>query len=201
MFIEIEGIDGVGKTTQCNRLLQWFKDQGVPAVIVKEPGGTPFGRKLKELIMSDTPRERKTELFSFLAAKAQLYGEIIAPALANETFVIADRGTLSFLSYHHLSAKVEIPELRQLLRTATGTIYPDLTILLDAPPETARERMTRSQRDLTSFDLKGDCFFAEQRRVFKELCATLPRCAVVNALPSIEDVEELVRAEVAAVVE
>jgi dTMP kinase len=200
MFIEIEGIDGVGKTTQCDLLLKWFRIQGFPAMIVKEPGGTLFGRKLKELIMSDTPRNKKTELFSFLAAKSQLYTEIILPALQSGTWVIADRGGLSFLSYHHISAGVEIDELRRLLSAATEATVPDLTIMLDAPPETALQRMLDSGRDLTSFDLKGNGFFADQRRIFKQLCGTLPHCTVIDALPGIAEINEQVRARVAAVV-
>ena len=191
MLIEIEGIDGSGKTTQCDLLKDFlWQHQKVDAVVVREPAGTEFGSELKNLIMSDTPRSEKAEVFSFLAAKAQLYNQIVLPALAEGRHVIADRGSMSFLTYHHISTDISIENLQYLMDIATGMVRPEITFLLDVPPEMALERI-KKRGNLSPFDKKGLDFFDRQRELFKHLCAS-PHCAFINGSLDIEEVQILV---------
>ena len=194
MFIEIEGIDGAGKTTQCDLLQQFFEQHEVNPLVVREPAGTEFGKRLKDLIMSDVPRGELTELFSFLAAKAQLYTQIIAPALAAGKYVIADRGSMSFLSYHHIATGMGFDQLGKLMETATKERSPHLTILLDVPAETAMAR-TRERGAISPFDKRSLDYYETQRRVFLELSRTLHRCILVDGTPPREDINVQIRSE------
>jgi dTMP kinase len=192
MLIEIEGIDGAGKTTQSRLLKRWIVNRGINCAVVREPAGTEFGRKLKELIMSGVPRDRKTETFSFLAAKTQLYSEIIIPALAKGKCVITDRGSLSFLSYHHIFGGLDVSSLQNLLALATNGIVPTLTVLIDTPVEIAMDRV-HARKDPSPFDRMGKVFFERQRNVFLRLCDTCSNCAVIDGSLGIEEIHEKVK--------
>lgn len=200
MLIEIEGIDGAGKTVQC-KLLQEFLGQckGIDAIILKELTGTELGVKLKELLTSNAPKDAKAEVFSFLAAKAQLYVQILSPALNEGKWVIADRGSLSFLSYCHIIARMEIRTLRELMNIATGPLRPDITIVVDVPAETSTARMG-CRENLSYFDQKGEKFFDAQRRVFKELCHLQPNCVIIDGTLSTEEVHTQVKNAVLTIV-
>ncbi|MBI5220653.1 MAG: dTMP kinase [Candidatus Liptonbacteria bacterium] len=193
MLIEIEGIDFAGKTTQCGLLLEFLRrSRGINAIILKELTSTELGAKLRELLVSRVPRDAKAEVFSFLAAKAQLYAQVVVPALAEGKYVIADRGSLSFLSYHHISAGMDIATLREMMDIATGSVRPNITIVLDVPVEVTAARMNH-RNDLSVFDKKGEGFFAAQRRVFRNLCGSLPRCVLIDGSLSIKEVHARVR--------
>ncbi len=100
MLIEVEGIDGIGKTTQCTLLEE--RNPDFDFMVVKEPGTTPYGIAMKRLLESETERHPLSEMFSFLACKSQTYNEIIIPGMRGGRHMIMDRGTASFLSYHHI---------------------------------------------------------------------------------------------------
>jgi dTMP kinase len=194
MFIEIEGIDGVGKTTQCNLLDTFFHSHHIDSVVVREPAGTDFGSKLRELIMSDVARGKVTELFSFLAAKAQLYTEVIVPALAAGKHVIADRGGLSFLSYHHLATGLDFDPLRELMKFATNRTQPTLTIVLDVSADIAMQRV-EARGAKSPFDNRTKPYYEAQRAAFRTLCGILPRAVFIDGTPSQEEVNAQVRSE------
>ncbi|MDP3947400.1 MAG: dTMP kinase [bacterium] len=194
MLIEIEGIDGVGKSTQCRHLKAWLQSLGYHAIIVKEPGGTAFGALLKRVIASRVPRDRKALMFAFLASKSQLYREIIAPALALERQVIADRGRGSFLSYHSVMTDLSIADLTALVDSATGGIKPSITLLLDAPPDLASMRNQGRKRQ-SRFDMLGKMFFARQREKYLELARFSTNWHVIDASRTIEDVKRKIRAK------
>lgn len=189
MLIEVEGIDGAGKTTQCACLRSALETLGQNVLLVKEPGwGTEFGERLRGVIMTEVGRDNKAEMFSFLGCKAQLYAEVIIPSLATGKIVISDRGSGSFLSYNSIVAGVDVDDLRVLIDVATVCTRPTLTILLDLPADVAQERKRNQPLPLTRFDRMSSSFFRRQREVFKELATKLPQWVVVDGTKGIEDI-------------
>ncbi len=187
MLIDVEGIDGVGKTTQCGLLQEWISVLGHEVMILKEPGGTEFGVQINEAIHSESPRSKIAEMYAFLSAKAQLYAQIVLPKLALEYHIISDRGQGSFLSYHHVKTGLELTILSTLMSYATLNTKPSLTILIDTPVDIAIQR-NKGKNNPTKFDKMSKAFFEDQRTTFLHLATILPNWIVVNGAVSIEEV-------------
>ena len=168
MIIEIEGIDGAGKTLQCRLLKNWLEtNSGRKAVIVKDLESTMLGRKMKELLVSESPRSKQVELFAFLCCKANLMSEVIEHELKTGTFIICDRGVGSFLSYFEVNG-FDRDLLKKLIGFAVPTEYKSTTIFLDVSVETASTR-NNSKATLSKFDGMGNDFFEKQRNAFLRL--------------------------------
>jgi len=196
-FITIEGPEGAGKTTQAARLEAHLRDDGIPVVRTREPGGTRLGEVLRDILLaggrSAVPIDPLTDALLFSAARRQLVGEVIRPALDAGTTVICARFADSTLAYQGYGAGVPLSELRGLQRIATGGLRPDLTILLDLSPEAGLQR--KAPDDQTRFELGFDLDFHRRvRRGFLELAASEPgRITVVDAGGATERVWEAVR--------
>lgn len=167
MLIEIEGIDGVGKTTQCELLKSWFLKKGKLAIIVKDFESTKLGKSIKEFIVSDELKSRKTELLSILACKSHLFSNIIISSLEKNSVVICDRGIGSFISYFE-SFGFERKFLSRIVRLSTSGFRPDLTFLIDVSVEEAIRRNGNKQEQ-SKFDKMEPIFFYKQREIFLEL--------------------------------
>jgi len=170
MLIEIEGIDGTGKTTQCQMLRSWFESQGERAVIVKDLESTSFGRHIRSMLITDTPRSKETELFAFLACKSQLFSEIVIGELSQGSHIICDRGMGSLFSYfesHGLN--------RDVLATLLAIAVPDSltinTVLIDLDVQVALARNSNKPSQ-SKFDNMGLNFFSKQRQVYLDLAKT-----------------------------
>ena len=196
-FITIEGPEGAGKTTQAARLEAHLRNDGIPVVRTREPGGTRLGERLREILLasgrSAVPIDPLTDALLFSAARRQLVGEVIRPALEAGKTVICTRFADSTLAYQGFGAGVPLGDLRDLQRIATDGLRPDLTILLDLPPEAGLER--KRPDDQTRFELGFDLDFHRRvRRGFLELAAAEPgRFAIVDAEPSADRVWDAVR--------
>jgi dTMP kinase len=151
-FITIEGPDGSGKTVQAARLHAVALARGVPALLVREPGGTWAGERIREILLgAATTNERllpRADALLFSAARAQLVAEVVRPALERGELVIDARHADSTLAYQGFGRGLDIEELRAIQRFATGGLQPDLTILLDLPVEVglARKAATDENR-------------------------------------------------------
>jgi dTMP kinase len=179
MFVELEGIDGSGKTTQCKLLKEWMVANNMPTVIVKELESTNLGRRVKEVLTQATPNTVNSEMFLFLASKAQAFSEIILPTLAKGESVIADRGNGSFISYN-ASMGTDRQMIINLLDTVNLGTVPDLTILLDLPATIAKKRIaTREVKN--RFDLVKETQMEKQRYQFLSLAETFPNWITINA--------------------
>jgi len=192
MYIQIEGIDGAGKTTQVRKLKNALNRDGIKTISVKEPDHTQFGKSIKKVIMSKKARSPFTDMFAFLSAKAQLYTEIIIPNMAKEINVISDRGDGSFISYHHLATGLQVKNLTDLLVIATRNTIPQLIILLDLAPEIAIKRNMASKKKMSKFDKLGETFFNKQREVFLSLAANQSHWQVIDASQRINEVHETI---------
>ena len=203
-FITIEGPEGAGKTSQAERLEAHLSDDGVSVIRTHEPGGTSLGELLRELLLAGgtgaAPTDPLADALLFNAARRQLVAEVIRPAIEAGTTVICTRFADSTLAYQGYGAGVPLDQLRALERIATGGLHPDLTILLDLPPEVGLER--KAPDDQTRFELAFDLpFHRRVRDGFLALAADEPeRFAVVDAQAAETQVWEEIRRAVARLV-
>ncbi len=196
-FITIEGPEGAGKTTQAARLEAHLRDAGFTVIRTREPGGTRLGERLRHLLLAPSPdsgpNDPLVDALLFNAARRQLVQEVIRPAIEAGTTVVCARFADSTLAYQGHGAGVPLSQLRALAEVATGGLGPDLTILLDLPPEIGLGR--KAPDDQTRFETGFDLAF--HRRVrdgFLALAAAEPKqFAVVDAELSEADVWDGVR--------
>ena len=162
-FITIEGPEGAGKTTQAVRLEAFLVERGTPVVRTREPGGTPLGELIRELLLRpETGRiDPLADAFLFNAARHQLVGEVIEPALAAGTSVVCARFADSTRAYQGYGLGLPLEDLERLEAIATDGLRPDLTILLDVPVEIGLAR--KAPDDQTRFETGYDIAF--HRRV------------------------------------
>ena len=199
-FITIEGPEGAGKTTQAARLEAHLLSRGVPVLRTREPGGTFLGERIRNLLLDVDEGDRAVDPLAdallFNAARRQLVEEVIRPALSAATSVVCARFADSTLAYQGYGSGLPLEDLRSLERVATGGLRPDLTILLDLPPEIGLGR--KAPDDRTRFELAFDIDF--HRRVrdgFLDLAAREPeRFAVVDAATGEDVVWDAIRSAV-----
>jgi dTMP kinase len=165
LFITLEGPDGSGKTSQAARLGAALEAEGRDVVLLREPGGTALGERLRELLLhrEDMPIDPLADALLFNAARAQLVSEVIRPALAAGKTVLCARFADSTLAYQGYGAGLDLETLKAFETIATAGIRPDLTILLDVPAETGLSRKRRGRGALTRFESRADLAF--HRRV------------------------------------
>jgi dTMP kinase len=190
--VTIEGIDRSGKTTQARRLVDALGDD---ALLVREPGGTPAGERIRDLLKDpDADIGARTEALLFAAARAELVDAVIRPALEDGRIVVSDRYLDSSLAYQGHARGLGEDEVRRLNEWATGGLRPDLTVLLRIDPADAAARAGASDR----FEDEG---LDLQRRVadaYEQLAAAAPeRWQAIDATRS----EDQVHADVVALVE
>ena len=141
-FLVFEGPDGGGKSTQAARTVDWLRGQGFDVVACRDPGGTHLGERLRSVILSDESVHptMRAEMLLYMASRAQLVDEVVRPALAAGRIVVSDRFVLSNLVYQGVAGGLSVDEVAAVGSVATGGLSPDLTLLLDVPPEVARNR-------------------------------------------------------------
>ncbi len=150
MFITFEGIEGTGKTTQISRLKERFEADGRQVLLTREPGGSRVGQELRRLLltMDSVDLTGETELFLYLADRAQHIHEVIRPALESGRVVISDRFADSTVAYQGYGRGLDPKLLQRFNEVAVGDFRPDLTILLDIEPEVGLKRaMMRNLRE------------------------------------------------------
>ena len=182
-FITIEGPEGAGKTSQAERLAASLRAGGEAVLLTREPGGTPLGERLRTILLDPAigTTDPRTDALLFSAARAQLVGAVIEPALRAGRTVICARFADSTLAYQGHGAGIDVADLRRLEAIATGSLRPDRTILLDLPVEVGLARKAAADRTRfeTGFDL---AFHRRVRAGFLALAAADPeRFVVVDA--------------------
>ncbi len=198
MFLTFDGGDGCGKSTQLKLLADWLTDRGVEPVLCRDPGSTPLGDALREILLQrkDLRIDTTAEMLLFMAARAQLVEEIIRPALEAEQTILSDRFLLSNLVYQCYGGGASLESAQMVGQIATGGVLPDLGIVLDVPYEVALERLgARGCPD--RMESKGEEYHQRVRQGFLDLAATDPdRYVVVDASESVETVHLQIRNEV-----
>jgi dTMP kinase len=187
-LIAFEGGEGSGKSTQAHLLAA---DLG--AVLTHEPGGTEVGRRIREVVLDPACAllDAKAEALLMAADRAQHVAEVVGPALARGDDVVSDRFTGSSLAYQGYGRGLDLEEVRRLSAWAAGGLEPDLTVLLDVPPEVAAARRPGARDRLEG---EGADFHRRVAEGYRALAATDPRWVVVDGTGTVDEVASRVRA-------
>jgi dTMP kinase len=180
VFITLEGPEGGGKTTLAPLLAEHLRSRGYDVVTCAEPGGGPIPQAIRALLLHPdrTDMAPRTELLLFLAARAQQIQDTIAPALAAGRIVVSDRYSDSTLAYQAYAGGLPVDQVEAAVAFATGDLWPDLTLLLDLPPEVGLAR----QGDRNRMENKGIEFHRRVREGFLELWRRHPeRIRLIDA--------------------
>lgn len=175
-FFCLEGIDGCGKSTQINLLLEELGRRGIPAVRIREPGGTEISEKIRSLILSPTHGRMSsvTELMLYNAARAQLLHEVVLPALEQGKVVIADRFAWSTIAYQGYGRQLDLAMIDALIGVAVGNCWPQKTFILDIPVEVFQERAAKEERELDRMEQEKQDFFERVRIGYQSLAQREP---------------------------
>ena len=177
MFITLEGPDGSGKSSQIPVLAEWLRSQGYDVFTTREPGGTEIGNQIREILLNkleNTAMHPRTEILLFLSSRAQLVEEVIRPLRDKGTIILCDRYADSTLAYQGYGHGVDLNDLRNLLDFATGSLYPDLTLLLDLDVMSGLERRKKNGEEWNRLDAFTLAFHERVRNGYLELAAASP---------------------------
>ena len=189
-FITLEGIDGAGKSSQFSAVVDTLRGLGRKVVATREPGGTPLGERLRELLLSEAMSTSSEALLMF-AARQEHVLHVIEPALLRGNDVVCDRFTDATLAYQGAGKGIPRDRLESLAHWVHPGLAPDLTILLDLPAEVAAQRMREQGRQADRFEREPEEFFGRVRRQYLELAREQPRrWCVVDASRSLDEVRE-----------
>lgn len=188
-FITFEGVDGAGKSTH----LAWFSDalrqRGVDVIVTREPGGTPLGEQLREMLLNQ-PMSIGTEALLMFAARLEHVEQVIKPALAAGKWVISDRFSDASFAYQGGGRGMDWEKLRQLEQWVHPDLQPDLTLFFDVPVEVARQRLSNNV-SLDRFEQEQDAFFERVRAGYHRRVAENPqRYAVIDAAQTLDAVQQ-----------
>ena len=197
-FIVIEGLEGAGKSTAHQCVVDTLKELGVNDVVfTREPGGTPLAEKLRHLIKHETeePVTDKAELLMLYAARIQLVDNVIKPALAKGKWVVGDRHDMSSQAYQGGGRQLGAAFLTHLKQIVLGDFEPDLTLYLDIDPAVGLAR-ARGRGELDRSEQQHLDFFHRTRARYLELVKDNPKAVMINAEQSIEQVQADIKSAV-----
>ncbi|RJT38917.1 dTMP kinase [Rahnella woolbedingensis] len=191
-FIVIEGLEGAGKTTAHNVVVDALRQHGVEEIVfTREPGGTPLAEKLRDLFKRGVDGEKptvKAEVLMLYAARVQLVETVILPALARGAWVVGDRHDLSSQAYQGGGRGIDANLMTSLRDTVLGDFRPDLTLYLDLPPAIGLQR-ARARGELDRIEQEALPFFERTRARYLELAAADSRIKTIDASQTIEQVK------------
>jgi dTMP kinase len=195
VFVTFEGIDGSGKTTQAEALVEALRGEGRSVVSTREPGGTELGERIRELVLDGPNVSGWSEAALFAAARAQLVEEVIYPALRDGADVVCDRYLDSSLAYQGLARGLGVDRVLELNLQATRGLLPDRTFLVVLDPEEAARRTRRPDR----IEQEGLEFQREVDRAYRELAELFPnRITTLDGTRSASELAKEVRDELRA---
>ena len=193
LFFSFEGIDGVGKTTQQERFVAWLQSQGRQVVTCRDPGTTPLGESLRDILLQseDRPIGSRAELLLYMAARAQLADQVIGPALESGSDVVTDRFLLSTLAYQLHARDGDVQTGRMIGQFATGGRLPDLVFLLDLDPTAAAERR---HAPADRIEARGNDYLARVRNGYLAEAVHEPnRIVVVDAAAAPDVIQAVIQ--------
>lgn len=183
VFITVEGIEGVGKTTNMAFIQQYLQALGVELTVTREPGGTPLAEEIRGLLLNnrDEALNNDAELLLVFAARAQHLGQLIKPTLAQGGWVLSDRFTDATYAYQGGGRELSMEMIANLEQTVQGDLRPDLTLLLDVPVEVGLSRAGQ-RGELDRFEREKQAFFEKVRNTYLQRAQAEPeRFCVVDA--------------------
>jgi dTMP kinase len=196
-LIVLDGPDGCGKSTQVGMLCEWVSEQGVEVATFRDPGDTRIGEQIREVLLSpeNEAMGTMTEFLLYMASRAQLWSEKIAPALTQGCCVVLDRWLSSTCAYQGHAGKFGVDRVLRVAQDTLERVWPDVTIILDVDTDTAAQRM---DRELDRMELKGQAYHQKVRQGFLNLAEIQDRFAVVDATQPIDAVHTAVTQGVTA---
>ncbi len=196
LFITLDGIDGVGKTTQITRLSEHLGSLGHQVLCVRDPGGTAIGSRLRAILLeSDCEMHRRTEAMLFMASRCELIETILRPAKEAGKTIISDRFLLANVVYQSIGGEVTAEQLWQMGNWAGGGFRPDLTLLLDMPAAAATKRFDQPADRMES---RGVEYLSAVRQAFLD---QLPHSSTATAIVNADQTAEEVSKELLTVVD
>lgn len=191
-LVTFEGIEGCGKTVQAELLYEYLQSKNMSSILTREPGGSDISEKIREILLDRKHLDMVpyTELFLYLASRSQHTQEVIKPALAHGKVVICDRYIDASVAYQGEGRGISKVLIKQLNKTATGGLVPNLTFLLDIEPEIALKRIEREDR----LERESIEFHNRVRSGYLKLYRENPgRIALLSAAKSIEQIHNEVK--------
>ena len=198
-FITFEGIDGAGKSSHIAGVVDLLRAHGMNVVATREPGGTPLGEKLRELLLHEE-MHLETEALLMFAARREHLACIIEPALARGDWVVCDRFSDATYAYQGGGRGLDKHKCLELEHWVHGHLYPDLTFLFDLPPSVAGERIARQGRQLDRFEQERVDFHVRVRNAYLERAASASqRIRLINADQPLEKIKKEVEKTVLSI--
>ena len=193
-FITFEGSEGSGKSTQADKLAGRLQRSNVPYILTREPGGTPIGESIRELLQfapHNSDMTSETELLLFEASRSQLVREVIKPALKRGMCVVADRFFDSTSVYQGAGRKLDRETIKRLNEFAVGSYIPDITFVLDVDAATAESRMKREPRKADRMEQQPAEFYERVCKGYRELATREPkRIILIDGAGDIDEIEK-----------
>jgi dTMP kinase len=185
-FITFEGIDGAGKSTHIGFVTDWLTSRGKTVLSSREPGGTPLGEKLRELLLHEK-MHLETEALLMFASRREHMARVIEPGIARGDWVLSDRFTDASFAYQSGGRGMDRAKMEALEQWVHPRLQPDLTLLFDVPLDVARARLDAT-RTLDKFEQEQADFFAKCRNEYLRRAQQFPqRIAVIDSTRSIEE--------------
>lgn len=172
-FITLEGIDGAGKSTHLEWIADWVRTRGHPVVVTREPGGTPLGEMLRDLLLTQ-PMHRETETLLIFAARREHLDKVIQPAMEKGHWVICDRFTDATFAYQGGGRGIARAKLELLEQWVQDGLQPDLTFLFDVTTDVSRARLALNLT-LDRFEQEQEAFFQRVREAYLERARAFPQ--------------------------
>ncbi|WP_136066797.1 dTMP kinase [Modicisalibacter radicis] len=196
-FITLEGGEGVGKSTNTTLVCEFLRERGLEVVATREPGGTPRGEAIRELLLDPDelePLDEDAELLLIFAARAQHLARLIRPALERGAWVVCDRFTDATFAYQGGGRGIDRQRIGSLEALVQGALQPDLTLLLDMPVTAARERVVARGNAPDRFERERGTFFEAVRQAYHARAAAAPRrFEIIDAARPLEAVQAEIR--------
>ncbi|HLP17460.1 MAG TPA: dTMP kinase [Bacteroidota bacterium] len=200
MFISFEGLDGSGKTTQITLLSERLTSLNIEVVVLREPGGTVISERIREILLDKKHlgMNETTEFLLFSAARAQVVNEVIRPALAASSVVIADRYVDSSTAYQGYGRGLPMESIRAINAAATQGVMPYVTFMIDLDLDELVRRKKLTGADADRMELSGRAFYDKVRRGYLEMAHAEPgRFAVIDGAQSVDAIHALIWKRVA----
>lgn len=205
LLISFEGVDGCGKSTQLARAAAWLEARGEQVLVVREPGGTPLGERLRELVLDPTTGDiaSAAEALIYAASRAELVERVLHPALDAGVIVLADRFVDSSLAYQGAGRGLGIDEVWSANQLALGGLLPDATLLFDVPLDIAMARLAGAHGSGPDrLEQAGDEFFSRVHAGWREVASRFAdRITTIDATGDVDATWELVEEALAAMLD
>ena len=197
-FITLEGMDGAGKSTHIPSIIEMLKARGLEVVSTREPGGTPLGERLRELLLYES-MHAETETLLMFAARREHIANVIAPALERGAYVLSDRFTDATFAYQSGAKGVSASKVEILEQWVQEDLQPDITLLFDVPVEVSIARLAGA-RSPDKFERESADFFTRIRNAYLQRARNNPqRFRVIDGSKSLDEVAKAVEDIIATI--